>query len=501
MKLPDDVIKPVLHGRSTSMSKHSELIKLLLDDKPKSDECVIDKGRTSTDQPGDNHSHSGSSISQQSTDSSTSLSPSSSDTPPNSFLSARCSPVSNCESVFSNGRSDTFSSSSPSDSFSPLSSQHQLSTPSPIMPKSSLQQDSCTSSLVSGSLEGVRSPNLTSQCPSDEGQLLAIGDVDLAMIVSRGLDQNGVQQHHVLQPSLNVTNMLSPANLSEVSSASFQSYGTVTVSEFQNFSSDGAVNSPSSSISTCCSPYNSSHNAFSFRSTSGSEIRDLSQPAAAVMSSDSNTSPSFVNALQHSQSSLPIPESSLVNNHFSAHSSELDFNSLNSSPSCCLPGTSALNAPNNNIGSSVLQQGGVSGPVFVSSNDRLPMQKFGNEMLFANNEGLNVSSVSCIPEETTNLFGPQIPHNSNFSTNLCVNCQSPLFQENNIMSNDQNRMSHDPSTLSHDQTTLSHDIPLMPLDAAQLQGSSFPYQTHTQTNTFNSGCVNPELHDIIQQFM
>ena len=424
MKLPNDVIKPVLHGRSTSMSKHSKLIKLLHDDKPKSDECAIDKGRTSTDQPGDNHSHSGSSISQQSTDSSTSLSPSS-NTPPINFLSARCSPVSSCESVFSYGRSDTFSSSSPSDSFSPFSSQHQSSAPSSIMPKSSLQQDNCTSPLVGGSLEGVRSPNLTSQCPSDEVQLLVIGDVDLAMIVSRGLDQNGVQQHHTLQPSLNVTNMLSPVNLSEISSANFQSYGTVTVSEFQNFSSDGAVNSPSSSISTCCSPYNSSHNAFSFRSTSGSEMRDLSQPAAAVMSSDSDTSPSFVNALQHSQSSLPIPESSLVNNHFSAHSSELNFNSSNSSPSYCLPGTSALNAPNNNIGSSILQQGDVSGPVFVSSNDRLPMH----------------------------------------------------------------------------QTTLSHDIPLMPLDAAQLQSSSFPYQTHTQTNTFNSGCVNPELHDIIQQFM
>ena len=500
MKLPNDVIKPVLHGRSTSMSKHSKVIKLLHDDKPKSDECVIDKGRTSTDQPGDNHSHSGSSISQQSTDSSTSLSPSS-NTPPINFLSARCSPVSNCESVFSYGRSDTFSSSSPCDSFSPFSSQHQSSAPSSIMPKSSLQQDNCTSPLVGGSLEGVRSPHLTSQCPSDEGQSLAIGDVDLVMIVSRGLDQNGVQQHHTLQPSLNVTNMLSPVNLSEVSSASFQSYCTVTVSEFQNFSSDGAVNSPSSSISTCCSPYSSSHNALSFRSTSGSEIRDLSQPAAAVMSSDSDTSPSFVNALQHSQSSLPIPESSLVNNHFSAHSSELDFNSSNSSPSYCLPGTSALNAPNNNIGSSILQQGDVSCPVFVSSNDHLPMQKFDNEMLFANNEGLNVSSISCIPEGTTNLFGPQIPHNSNFSANLCVNCQTPLVQENNIMSNDQNRMSHDPSTLSHDQTTLSHDIPLMPLDAAQLQGSSFPYQTHTQTNTFNSGCVNPELHDIIQQFM
>ena len=504
--LPESVIKPVLHSRSKSMSKHSTLIDLLLNGKSATT-AANDKG--ATQKFGETtelqrNSLKSVSPSTRSFNSSNDFSPACMNGVPNSVVkgqrnylksvspsSATCTSstmsIANTHSLSSTCRLDSTScsSSNMSDSgstfsLSPLSSQFQ----SPSTPSFAQM---CGTSPASGS--DLREEICQNGWRAVEQSFVA--PVNLAKIAPNVENQNFINGSTLPIEGGGFGGMDIPPVGTALTLAVDHNLHTGV---FQNTSCTSVASSAvSDTISCTTSPAGYSNSTFSSHKIDvlpHSGVSSTSNPSSRTLFPFQNSvTPHFVSQTSDNFSNPPIRGSNFNSSYTASSYAPMVFQNSETVP-----------CP----GDSIVQQTDTSHPALLTSSSDHLMEELFSETLVQNSGDLDFNGVASIPGGTTtvdmmdsNLVShSQDPQSTiNFIPNLstiAVQLQAPL---QDIVSHDLSFVSHDQVSLSHDQASLSDGIDLTNTEFTQGESSLV-----TLTNTCGPNCDNPELQDIMQQF-
>ena len=155
-----------------------------------------------------------------------------------------------------------------------------------------------------------------------------------------------------------------------------------------------------------------------------------------------------------------------------------------------------------------------SGPALASSNGFLMQPPFNRTVIPPNGEDLNVDGIGTLQSGT--VCGPNLlVSNSNtlsqdpVSTSAFVPNTAELHADQSVVSHDQISMSHDfVVSMSRDQTIMSHDQASLVPDCITMAHSDAIQLTHSEsslppptTTPCNPDCFDPDLQNIIQQFL
>ena len=515
--LPESVIKPVLHSRSKSMSKHSTLIDLLLNGKPTTT-AANDKGAAQksaeTTELQRNRLKSVSPSTRSFNSSNDSL-PTCRNDAPNCFVKDQRNYLKSVSPSSATCTSDTVDSSPTCTNGVPnsIANTHSLSSTcrldSTFCSSSNMSDSGSTFSLspLSSQFQSPNTPSFAQMCGTSPASGSNLGEETcqngwrtteqsfVAPVNSAKIAPNIEKQNFINGSTLPLEGGFGGMDMPPVGTAlTLAVEHTSHTVEFQNTSCTSVATSAVSDTMSCTtSPAgyrNSNFSSHKMDILPHYEVNSTSNPSSRTLFPIQNSvTPNFISQTSdlNTFSNLPIRGS--------------NFDSLYTDASSFAPmvfqNSEAVPCP----GDSIVQQTDTSRPALLTSSSDYLMEELFSETVTPNGGGLDFNGVASIPGGTaTDMMDSNLATLSqdrqstiNFVPNLSTNVaqmQAPRALQDIV--------SHDQSLVSHDQASISAGIDLTNTDTVQFrQGES---SLVTLTNTCGPNSVNPELQDIMQQF-